>query len=221
MSHLIGKKVKVLDLFAGIGGNRKLWPETAEVTAVEINPEIAAIYADLFPNDRVMVGDAHAFLEAHFSEYDFIWSSPPCQSHSRLRQHHGVKALGVLPIYPDMRLYQEIIFLQHNAVKPWIVENVIPYYDPLITGKIVGRHMMWANFPLPIDTRPDSEGIRANFEADYWVRMGLDIRSYPITNKRQILRNCVDPRTGKAVFDAAMSGAVQTKILDVKEAVTI
>jgi DNA (cytosine-5)-methyltransferase 1 len=45
--------VKVLNLYAGIGGNRKLW-EDVEVTAVELDPKIAAIYQDFFPEDKVM-----------------------------------------------------------------------------------------------------------------------------------------------------------------------
>ncbi len=75
--------MRVLNLYAGIGGNRKLW-EDVEVTAVEINEKIAAIYQDFFPDDKVVVGDAHAYLLEHFGEFDFIWSSPPCPTHSQL-----------------------------------------------------------------------------------------------------------------------------------------
>ena len=55
-------KLKILNLYSGIGGNRKLWGNEHDITAVEIVPEIAAIYKDLFPNDTVVVDDAHAFL---------------------------------------------------------------------------------------------------------------------------------------------------------------
>ena len=51
---------KVLNLYAGIGGNRKLW-ENVDVTAVEINPNIANIYNDFFPNDKIIVDDAHQY----------------------------------------------------------------------------------------------------------------------------------------------------------------
>ena len=77
--------MKILNLYAGIGGNRKLWGDNHKITAVELRPEIAAIYQDFFPNDRVIVGDAHQYLQEHYAEFDFIWSSPPCQSHSKLR----------------------------------------------------------------------------------------------------------------------------------------
>ena len=76
--------MKILNLYAGIGGNRKNWGDTHEITAVEYDPKIAAIYRDFFPNDKVIIADAHQYLLDHFSEFDFIWSSPPCQSHSKL-----------------------------------------------------------------------------------------------------------------------------------------
>ena len=75
--------MKILNLYAGIGGNRKLWDGDIEVTAVELNPDIAKIYQDFFPDDKVVVTDAHQYLLDHFEEYDFIWSSPPCPTHSR------------------------------------------------------------------------------------------------------------------------------------------
>lgn len=72
--------MKILNLYAGIGGNRKLW-EDCEVTAVELDPDIAGVYRKLYPDDTVIVGCAHEYLEKHFREFDFIWSSPPCPSH--------------------------------------------------------------------------------------------------------------------------------------------
>jgi len=53
--------VKVLNLYAGLGGNRKLWTNV-EVTAVELEPNIAAIYQRLNPDDTVIVGDAQSPL---------------------------------------------------------------------------------------------------------------------------------------------------------------
>ncbi len=82
--------LKVLNLYAGIGGNRKLW-EDVEVTAVEYEPKIAAIYQDFFPNDKVVIGDAHQYLLENFSKFDFIWASPPCPTHSRMNQLSNVQ----------------------------------------------------------------------------------------------------------------------------------
>ena len=57
----------MLNLYSGIGGNRKLW-DNVEVTAVEINSQIAKIYQDFFPKDKVVVGDAHKYLIEHYKE---------------------------------------------------------------------------------------------------------------------------------------------------------
>lgn len=57
--------IKVLNGYCGIGGNRKLW-ENVEVTAIDNNQEIAKIYKDNFPNDNVIIGDAHEFLLKHY-----------------------------------------------------------------------------------------------------------------------------------------------------------
>ena len=104
--------IKVLNLYAGIGGNRKQWPnDEIEVTAIEINPEIATIYHDFFPKDNVIVADAHQYLLEHFKEFDFIWSSPPCPTHSRMRNLKNVQ--DCKDVYPDMQLYQEILLLKH------------------------------------------------------------------------------------------------------------
>lgn len=59
--------MKVLNLYAGIGGNRKLWPAECEVTAVELNPEVAEVYKENFPHDTVIVGDAHEYLLEHYA----------------------------------------------------------------------------------------------------------------------------------------------------------
>jgi len=73
---------KVLNLYAGIGGNRKLW-EDVDVTAVEWDEDIAEVYQENFPNDNVVVDDAHEYLKNNYRDFDFIWSSPPCPTHSR------------------------------------------------------------------------------------------------------------------------------------------
>ena len=83
--------MKILNLYVGIGGNRKLWGNEHQITAVEIDPKIAAIYQEFFPNDEVIVADAHEYLLKHYKEFDFIWSSPPCPSHSHIRKELAVE----------------------------------------------------------------------------------------------------------------------------------
>ena len=137
----------MLNLYAGIGGNRKLW-ENVEVTAVENNENIARIYQGFFPNDKMIIADAHEYLLKHYKEYDFIWSSPPCVTHSynkKLSIDIGQSKI----LYPDMGLYQEIIMLKQFCKKKWAVENVRPYYGSLINAQVVGRHRFWTNFFIP------------------------------------------------------------------------
>lgn len=202
------KTTNILNCYAGVGGNRRQW-KNVQVTAVELNPEIAAVYGELYPDDTVIIGDAHQYLLDHFRDFDFIWTSPPCQSHSRVRQNLGVVAKKQKPLYPDMKLYQEIILLQYNAVCPWVVENVCPYYDPLIRGKLIGRHLFWSNFPLPIDHRSDVENIEHCTQRGLMKLYDIDIKKYRLDNKRQVLRNCVDPELGRTILKAAMGKMVQ------------
>lgn len=145
--------MKVLNLYAGIGGNRKLWTDV-DVIAVELNPQIAKIYQDFFPQDKVIVADAHQYLLEHFKEFEFIWSSPPCQTHSGCNNflHHK----GIIR-YPDMSLWQEIIFLKKWFKEKWVVENVKTYYEPLIKPQWIGRHYFWANFLIRQFPQPKNE----------------------------------------------------------------
>ena len=125
--------MKILNLYAGIGGNRKLWGDSHDITAVEYKPEIAKIYQDFFPNDKVIIADAHQYLLEHFQEYDFIWSSPPCPTHSQVRFIATYGKDGKIrqkPVYPDMALYQEILLLTNYFRGKWCVENVIAFYPP-------------------------------------------------------------------------------------------
>ena len=188
--------MKILNLYCGIGGNRKLWGNEHEITAVELDPNIAKVYKELFPNDNVVVGDAHEYLRKHYKEFDFIWSSPPCQTHSSIRQNLAVKFRGVEPVYPDMKIYQEIIFLQYNFNGKWVVENVNPYYTALIEPNVeLDRHKFWCNFEIE-----KAEFVRPKLRAAQIPQLqeayGYDLSNHKLSNKRQVLRNCVLPDVG-------------------------
>jgi DNA (cytosine-5)-methyltransferase 1 len=196
--------VKILNLYAGIGGNRRLWGDEHRVTAVEYDPQIAEVYKDLYPNDTVIVGDAHQFLLENYDDFDFIWSSPPCQTHSRFRFHIGVKFRGTKPAYPDMSLYEEILLLQHYFKGIYVVENVIPYYKPFLDPQQINRHLYWANFEIG-DLPVINENLREIQIPGLQELHGVDLSKYKLKNKRQVLRNCVHSETGKAILDAAMN----------------
>ena len=194
--------MKVLNLYAGIGGNRKLW-EDVEVTAVEWDQETANVYMDYFPDDKMIVGDAHQYLLDHYKEFDFIWSSPPCPSHSDIRRC-GVHAGQNKAIYPDMKLYQEIIFLDNFAPKKtkWIVENVRPYYEPLIPPtKKIDRHLYWSNFRIG-DLEVKRE-LRINHAVGSDTVYGFSVKDSNIENKRKAIRNMVNPKLGLHILNAA------------------
>lgn len=201
--------MKILNLYAGIGGNRKMWGNDHEVTAVENDPLLAKIYQDHFPNDTVIVADAHEYLLRHYKEFDFIWSSPPCQTHSSFRYNICVRYRGTEPKYPDMTLYEEIIFLQHHAKCNWVVENVKPYYKPLIPGKLIQRHMFWSNFEIP-DKEFKKDMIRTAQIPQLSELYGYDLSEYKLKNKRQVLRNCVSPELGHHVLEANGVSSNQT-----------
>jgi len=197
--------LKVLNNYAGAGGNRKLW-DNVEVTAVELNPVIASIYSDLYPDDTMIIGDAHQYLLDHYKEYDFIWSSPPCPSHSRAR-FWASKGEVLPPIYPDMMLYEEVLFLQHFYDGLYCVENVISYYKPLIKPQELGRHYFWANFK--IRKTKVNKTVHDGIE-EMQDRKMLDLSNYSGIDKRKILRNCVEPELGEIILDSARGNTQQT-----------
>lgn len=203
--------MKVLNLYAGVGGNRKYWND-CEVTAVEGNEKIATVYQRQHPNDVVVVGDAHEYLREHYAEFDFIWSSPPCQSHSKMNKATRHKNRR----FPDMALYEEILFLQHFFKGRWVIENVVPYYEPLIQpSNVVGRHVFWSNFDFDAEDvkRPSNfinmTNLAGKKALQDWLGIHYEENIYYAGNNcpAQVLRNCVHPDLGLQIFTAARDTA--------------
>ena len=204
------KKWKVLNLYAGIGGNRKLWSNENEVTAVEIDPNIAKIYQDFFPNDKVIVADAHQYLLEHFKEFDFIWSSPPCPTHSRMRNLKN-NCPECEKKYPDMKLYEEIIFLKHFCKGKFCVENVISYYEPLVKPQKSDNHYFWCNF-LINKMKPTKRDIRGVNDIEYKEKLWeFSLEGFDIPNRMKLtlLNNVVNPKLGKHILDCARKNIQQ------------
>ena len=187
------EKIKVLNLYAGIGGNRKLW-KNVEITAIEIDEEIAGIYKSQFPQDEVIVTDAHQYLLNHYTEFNFIWSSPPCPTHSRLCFSKKIKQ------YPNMSIYQQIIFLKTWFKGKWLIENVIPYYEPLIEPTVrLGRHCFWSNFEI-IPKKFTNIDISRSTANELSKELEMNV---PRIKARLLLRNCVNPKIGLHILKCA------------------
>ena len=199
--------MRILNLYACLGGNRYKWNEVKEdieVTAVELDNDLAELYQERFPNDKVIVADAHQYLLDHYKEYDFIWSSPPCPSHSRARY---ARRETTKPLYPDFKLYEEIVFLQNWFEGQYVVENVIPYYKPIIESQKRGRHLYWANFKLPGNLNQRKSSImEGKDEVMKWCKFhNYDFRKYNGTQRiDKIARNLVDYEAGKTIFQTAL-----------------
>lgn len=204
------KKYRILNLYACLGGNRYKWDEVAdniEVVAVELDPELAKLYQERFPNDTVIVADAHQYLLDNYQDFDFIWTSPPCPTHSRMRKTNtGEGERKSKATYPDMKLYQEILLLEHFFKGKYCVENVIPFYEPLIPAKKRDRHLYWTNFNLPNDLngRNASNFIHSKV-GDLSDFHDYDFRKYK-GNQRvdKIARNLVDYEAGRTILETAM-----------------
>lgn len=210
--------MKVLNLYACLGGNRYKWDDVAqqagikiEVTAVELDEVAAKLYQERFPKDKVIVADAHKYLLDHYKDFDFIWSSPPCPTHSRFQT--SMKTIRKMQ-YPDMKLYQEIIFLDNFFNGKYCVENVIPFYEPLIPAQKRGRHLYWTNFTLPndINERKNPDLARAKD----LIKTLSNFHDYDFSKYKgkqpvnKMARNLVDYEAGRAIFEIAL-GIVNKK----------
>ena len=123
-------------------------------------------------------------------------------------------------VYPDMKLYQEIIFLDNYFEGKYVVENVIPFYEPLIPAKNRGRHLYWANFNLPNDLKgrknpdfsrvKDVVGVMSKFH-------NYDFKKYkgeqPIN---KIARNLVDYEAGKTILETVLGIEKQNNTNQIK-----
>ena len=148
----------------------------------------------------VIVGDALNFLEKHYSQFDFIWASPPCQSHGQYRHNVGVIGKKMVPILPDMRLYSIIIFLKTYFKGNWCIENVKPYYKPLVEPTVeMQRHLFWSNKKIEAKNFENS-GIRYKNKISDFENFEI-VKNSKIKNKRQALRNQIEPELGLYIFE--------------------
>lgn len=205
--------MKILNGHAGVGGNRKLWGEEHEITAIELNPKIAAIYQKLFKNDTILVTDLEDYLLKHFREFDFIWLSPPCPNNSKARYWYSKNSIKCMPKLPDLRLYQYKIFLEKFFDGLFVIENVVPYYEFLIKPSIIlGHNAFWSNFNITQTDVPELKKLFKRNTLDEvkalkdWLGFDFPEIVYLETHSpTQFLRNCVHPETGLHILNCALN----------------
>jgi DNA (cytosine-5)-methyltransferase 1 len=178
------------------------------VTAVEHDAELGSWYQKQYPEDNLVQADAHQYLLHHFAEFDFIWSSPPCVTHTRM----AISGRNKSPRYVDASLYQQVTLLRHWFDGKWVVENVKPYYRPWITPDgVIGRHYFWSNIDLfgipmvaPFRKSLEDTGTVADArELAAWLGIPMPPTIYHRGNHdpAQVLRNCVHPLVGADILD--------------------
>lgn len=115
--------------------------------------------------------------------------------------------------YPDMKLYEEILFLQHFFKGRWVVENVKPYYQPLVVpDTIMGRHCFWSNFQISQISVPSPKGfintgtVHGAEVLKNWLGIHYEGNIYYKKNHCpcQVLRNCVHPDVGLHILNEAL-----------------
>ena len=196
-------EMKILNLHAGIGGNVKYWSrDQHQITSIEDNEQIANAYKINYPNDEVIITDALDYLLNHYEEYDFIWSSPPCQDWTKLKKFTRHSIIR----YRDMQLPKIILFLKDYVKCKWVVENVKG--DHIIPPNYtIGRHVFWSNFVIPHIEIPKLKNFSKAKRKDIVEYLDLDYKGniYYRGNHChiQILRNAVHPKLGEHIVKYA------------------
>jgi DNA (cytosine-5)-methyltransferase 1 len=94
------------------------------------------------------------------------------------------------------------------------VENVIPYYEPLIQAQKRGRHLYWTNFNLPNDLKERKTiGIStAKEEVNKLCEFhDYDFRKYKGKQSvTKMARNLVDYEAGKTILETALGIIVKS-----------
>ena len=99
------------------------------------------------------------------------------------------------------------MFLDNWFDGKFIVENVIPYYEPLIPAKKRGRHLYWTNFNLPNDLRSRKSSImEGKNEVKRWCKFhDYDFTKYKgLQRTDKIARNLVDYEAGRTILETAL-----------------
>lgn len=120
-------KPRLLDLFCGAGGC-SVGYSRAGFDVVGVDSALQKHYPFEFHK-----ADALEFLDEHWSEFDVLTASPPCQDHSALSALVGTHGTGWL-LGATRALLREL-------PRPWVIENVASAKmraDVLLCGSMFG-----------------------------------------------------------------------------------
>lgn len=99
----------------------------------------------------------------------------------------------------------------HHFQGKYCVENVVSYYEPLISAEERERHLYWCNFKLPIilSDRHKKFGDSYNGKTETLTSWS-QFHDYDFTKYKgeqsvlKMARNLVDYEAGKTILDTAM-----------------
>lgn len=150
--------MKALDLFCGLGGwSDGLAAEGFDVTGVEIEPKIAALY-----KHRVIVSDVCDLNPEDFKGYDLIVGSPPCRDFCIIAKTLGHRwERPPDPAGEGMRLVNTFLnFVEVAKPRYWLMENssLAKQYIPLKPRQETSlskgmRRCFYGNYPLFLSPR--------------------------------------------------------------------
>jgi len=110
--------LRALDLYCGSGGVTKGLLDAGfdEVVGIELDQN-AIKHFYKHPNATILTGNVLLTDVRFIREFDFVWSSPPCQKYSVATKQHGTSE-----DHPDLVAPTRELLLA--AGKPFVIENV-------------------------------------------------------------------------------------------------
>lgn len=162
--------MRVLDLFAGLGGGSSAFLERGhEVVTLDLDPRFGCtITADILTMDAYSLGT--------YGPFDFVWASPPCEAFSvaAMGHHWGGGKRAYEPKTEHAVVSQEIVahtirLIAALTPRAWVMENPVGVLRKLPVVGGLPRHTvtycqygdtrmkptdLWGGFPEGWTPRP-------------------------------------------------------------------
>ncbi len=182
-------KLKVLDLFSGLGGFSQAFRQRGHhVTTVDIEEKFRPdICRDILDTDELL---EKLTVEGGYRP-DVILASPPCEEFSKARMPWYKN------IHPDMSLFSATLAIVVKLdPRFWVIENVqgaIPFFSQYVGKykKHCGSRYLWGEFPKfccthkkcygkeKMGPRPDRKELRAIVPYEISINLCLAIEKSP------------------------------------------